>query len=328
MEEPSHPITTQSSSTGKPITDPDVIADGLNKLLTRTKTHESCKEARHIVKLIKKLPLDNAPTLSIESAKMTTKKASNSKVCGPDKISPIHLRHLETNALTFLTKIYDVSLKGCHIPALWKTNIVIPLAKLGKDPKLPGSDRPVSLLCPAVKTLESLLLPSITEHLPLPTRQHGFRPGHSTVSALLHLSSSIADGFNQKLPANRRVAVALDLTKAFDTVDHEVLIERIRSSNMPGYLTRWLSCYLRGRQVRTIFRGHTSTTRMIHTGVPQGSVISSALFNAYISDLPPPPADVKLDTYADDTTVYTSGPTIPPLTNKLNGYLEQLSEFL
>ena len=186
----------------------------------------------------------------------------------------------------------------------------------------------MSLLCPAVKTLESLLLPSITQHPPPATHQHGFRPGHSTVSALLHLSSSIADGFNQKPPANRTVAVALDLTKAFDTVDHTILIERIRSSNMLGYLTRWLSCYLRGRQARTIFRGHTSTTRMIHTGVPQGSVILPALFNAYISDLTSPPADVKLVSYADDTTVYTSGPTIPPLTNKLNGYLEQLSKFL
>ena len=67
---------------------------------------------------------------------------------------------------------------------------------------------------------------------------------------------------------------------------------------------------------------------MIHTGVLQGSVILSALFNAYISDLFPPPADVKLVSYADDITVYTSGPTIPPLTDKLNGYLEQLSTFL
>ena len=212
---------------------------------------------------------------------MAIKKASNSKVCGPDKMSPIHLKHLETNALTFLRKIYSASLKSCHIPALWKTSIVISLGKPGKNPKLPGSYRPVSLLCPAVKILESLLLPSITEHLPPATHQHGFRPGHSTVSALLHLSSSIEDGFNQKPPANRTVAVALDLTKAFDTVDYTILIERIRSSNMPGYLILWLSSYLRGRQARTIFRGHTSTTRMIHTGVPQGSVISPALQRIY-----------------------------------------------
>ena len=271
---------------GKPITDPDVIADGLDKLLTRTKTHESCKEARHIVKSIKKLPLGNTQTLSVESVKMAIKKTSNSKACGPDKISPIHLKHLETNALTFLTKIYNASLKSCHIPALWKTSMVISLTKSGKDSKLSGSCRPVSLLCPAVKTLESLLLLSITEHLPPETHQHGFRPGHSTVSALLHLSSSIADDFNQKPLANRTVAVALDLTKAFDTADHTVLIERIRSSNMPRYFTRWLPCYLGDRQARTIFRGHTSTTRMIHTDVPQESVISPALFNAYIKDLP------------------------------------------
>ncbi|KAH7695369.1 hypothetical protein AAVH_37574, partial [Aphelenchoides avenae] len=139
--------------------------------------------------------------------------------------------------------------------------------------------------------------------MPPATHQHGFRPLHSTTSALLEITNDVATGFNQKKPAERTVLVSLDLSKAFNTVDHRQLIDAIYRSTLPRATVRWLSAYLRGCQARTQFRGATSSARIVRTGVPQGSVLSPALFNAYLSDLPAPPSGVKISSYADDIAI-------------------------
>ena len=283
---------------------------------------------RKLIRTVKSKPLEDAPNFTTSEVIARIKKAKASKAFGPDGMSSLHLKHLGPRGIQFLTTIFNASLRYCQIPAIWKTSYVIPLPKGGKDPNLAASYRPVSLLCPAVKILEALLLPSIVEHLPPVSHQHGFRPRHSTTSALLKLTTDIASGFNQKKPASRTVVVALDLTKAFDSVDHRTLIELVSNSTLPSATTRWLSCYLRGRQAKTIFRDTMSTARIVRTGVPQGSVISPSLFNAYIRDLPTPPEGVNIVSYADDITVYASGSNIVQCTALINEYLKILAEFL
>ena len=83
--------------------------------------------------------------------------------------------------------------------------------------------RPISLICPAAKVLESLFLPTINKYLIPAQDQHGFRRGHSTTSALLQLTTDVAVGFNQRKPPDRTVCVAVDLSAAFDTVCHNKL---------------------------------------------------------------------------------------------------------
>ena len=114
------------------------------------------------------------------------------------------------------TARFHYSVTFCRIPSIWKSSIVIP--KPGKDCSLSTYYRPITLLCPAAKVMEALLLPTINSHLLPSADQHGFRPGHSTTSALLQLMSDIATGFNQRKPPNRTVCVAVDLTAVFDTV--------------------------------------------------------------------------------------------------------------
>ena len=127
----------------------------------------------------------------------------------------------------------------------------------------------MSLLCPAAKVLEELILPSINKFISPAKDQHGFRPRHSTTSAFLQFTTNIETGCNHRKPPHYTVCVVMDLTAAFDTVSHDKLISKIAGLSLPPAITRWLSCYLRGRQAATSFRGIKS--RIVRTGVPQGS---------------------------------------------------------
>ena len=140
-----------------------------------------------------------------------------------------------------------------------------------------GSYRPIALLSPVAKLIEKLLLPSLKESLPVANHQHGFRSGRSTTTCLDSIYHLIATGLNQPKPAHRTVLVALDLSKAFDTVRHDRLLEIIVSSPLAPSIKRWLGVYLRNRQAITEFRGVHSKYRRIKMGVPQGGVLSPTL---------------------------------------------------
>ena len=215
-----------------------------------------------------------------------------------------------------------------QLPTIWKTSIIIPLPKPGKDPSDSNSYRPVSLLCPAIKVLERLILPDLQTTLPIPDFQHGFRPKYSTISALNDLNQDINSGFNKSKPPHRTTLLQIDMSKAFDMVNHDKLITDINKSNLPEHLKRWFNSYLRGRQSRVKFRGKTSTPRNIRAGVPQGAVTSPILCNFYLTNMPRPPEDIKIIQYADDISIYCSGPNIHPLSDKINAYMETVYHFL
>ena len=313
-----------------PVSSPSSIANKFNQQFTTSKLgkHSSSSETRKVSREAKKKPLEEATVFTTELVSRAIKSCSNSKAFGPDKLSIFHLKHLGPVAMKYLTVLFNDSMSTSRIPTIWKSSVIIPILKPGKDSSLGTSYRPISLLCPAAKVLETLILPSVNTHLHPSDDQHGFRSGHSTTSALLQLSTDIATGFNRKTPPDRTICVCVDLTAAFDTVCHNTLITKICQSSLPPSTARWLSCYLRGRQAVTSFRGARSNTRNVHAGVPQGSKLSPSLFSFYIADMPRPTPPAKRVCYADDITVWASGVKVPELEACLTSYLEEVSNYL
>ena len=160
----------------------------------------------------------------------------NAKAFGPDKLSIFHLKNLGPKAIGYLTALFNDSVTSCRIQAIWKSSIVIHIPKPGKDSSLETSYRPISLHCPAAKVIEALMLTTVNTHLLTAFDQHGFRPGHSTTSALLQLTIDAATSFNHR---HRPICVAVGLTAAFDTVKHNVLLSKIARPILPEATCRF-----------------------------------------------------------------------------------------
>ena len=313
---------------GKYISNPTFIANQFNKQYSSIVRHTSSRSARTITKSLKKNQNSNQCTFTSEQTKAAIAKSKASKAIGPDGIATVHLKNLGPSGIDYLTSIFNISLKSSQIPTIWKSSKIIPLLKPGKDPADSASFRPVSLLCPAIKVMERLLLPTLTDHLPVPDVQHGFRSEHSTVTALNDLNQAISDGFNQRKPAKRTVLLQLDLSKAFDMVNHNKLLKDLDNTTLPPETKRWFNCYLHGRQSKVLFRNKLSTSRNVRAGVPQGAVTSPILFNFYLAKLPTPPAGVKIIQYADDMSLIYTAVNIQEAVDAINSYVPTLLDFL
>ena len=231
---------------------------------------------------IKRKSLISAVTFTADQVIIGIHNCNNTNAFGPDKLSIFHLKNLGPKAIEYLTALFNDSVTSCRIQSIYKSYIVIPIPKPGKDSSLGTSYRPILLLCPAAKVMEALMLTNVNTHLLPAFDQHGFRPGHSTTSALLQLTSDVATRFKSK--ETRHICVAVDLMAAFDTVNHNVLLSKIARSTLPEATCRWLSNYIRGRQSVTNCRDVKSKARILHTGVPQGSKLTPTLFSFYIVD--------------------------------------------
>ena len=302
------------------------IASAFNKQFINSTKYSTDKNNRIIDRNTQKLQSTHIQ-ITADQVIQAIKSAKNNNSTGPDNINIKHLKHLGPLAIEYLRQLLTKSLNNNIIPHIWKLAKIVPILKPNKDPGLGSSYRPISLLSPIAKTLEKIVLPHITQNIPNIPTQHGFKTKHSTSTALHNINEVIADGFNSKKPHSRTVMVTLDMSKAFDTVNTHILIEKIQKTNIPPTIKKFTANYLKGRKAYTIYQNTISKQQQFKTGVPQGGVLSPILFNIYMSDIPTPPNGIKLFSYADDITTLSIHHNIETAQRNLEPYLSELNNW-
>ena len=179
------------------------------------------------------------------------------------------------------------------------------LLKPGNDPSVAKSSRPISMLCHTYKLFDRLILYRIAENLDakLIPEQAGFRPGKPCTSQLLNLTEHIEDGYEKRLITG---AVFVDLSAAYDTVNHRLLLSKVLDINGDVHLTDRIRTMLESRRFLVVMNGKKSPWRRQRNGLPQGSVLAPMLFNIYTNDQPIH-ADTRSFIYADDLCIASQG---------------------
>lgn len=300
----------------KPLTDAEKSEVLANALLESSRLEdqlfdepfrEAVTEEIDNLRLADSHPPVNEPITAEEIAETIAGQKKNSAP-GKDGITWALVRRLPESAIEWLREIYNACLIQGHFPRTWKVATVLMFGKPGKDPTLPSSYRPISLLPVIGKLFEKLILTRIrdhcTEHNTIPLHQYGFTRTTSTQHAILNLSTHLTNACNSQLYSP---ALFLDIHRAFDTVWHDGLVKKLHDINLPLYLVKLLQHYLHNRTASVKVNSTFSQPITLGAGVPQGAILSPILFNIFCHDIPAPPQTAgHLQQFADDTVLWTS----------------------
>ena len=286
------------------------------------------------------------PFLAVHEVGKLLTDLKNKKSMGPDVLTAYLLKLALPYIVEPLTFIYNQCIQESVFPSMLKNAKVIPIPK-SKDLNDPGNYRPISILSVLSKPLErhvhTHLLHFLESNRLIVPSQSGFRPNHSCQTALTKMCDSWLSAINKRAVTG---AVFLDFRKAFDTVNHSILLEKLSLYLGDNLTTSFFRSYLKDRKQYVYINGERSQEGTITSGVPQGSILGPLLFCLYINDLPLKIADIphiepsfpnnKLsksspvnihcnvtnDLFADDGSLYTSSKNIEAVEASLQKSLD------
>ena len=250
-----------------------------------------------------------------------------SKSSGIDLLSSRLLKDSFQAISEKLTYLYNFSIKTNIFPAQWKQALVIPIPKAG-DLTKKENYRPISLLPLPGKILEKLVHTQLTSFLEdnavLSDNQFGFRKQRSTAHAISTLLNQIYTNINRSVIT---AAVYIDFSKAFNCVQHSILLEKLKKLNLHQNIIQWISSYLTDREQRTLVNNTLSSSLSVRQGVPQGSVLGPLFYIIYSNDIEDNIKNSGFAFYADDTVIFSKKKDLAQAETDLQTDLDSITKW-
>ena len=235
--------------------------------------------------------------------------ASTNKAAGDDDIPYDIIKALGPRAKKSILHIYNKVWNGEQIPQRWRTAVIKPLLKEGKDPKAPGSFRPIALTACLGKLLEKIVADRLSAFMEtnnlLNPNQAGFRKERCTTDQVLKLVQVASDKIHENKEGSTTLVTFFDFSRAYDKVWREGLISKMIKLNVPYQFIKYTRLFLSARRTVVDINGVKSDRFYLNEGLPQGSAISPLLFLLFINDITEhTQSGATPSLFADDTSVW------------------------
>ena len=318
---------------GKTITKEKDIAEALNhhfttigpKLAGKLESRSNDDSLKHINTQQNKmtfLPIDETYLLN------AIKQLKSGKALGPDKISTTLIKDAADFIWKPLAIVFNSSLKCGIFPDIWKLARVTPIFKTGSK-KDTNNYRPISVISVFSRMLEKIVHDQLIEYLitnkVLTPNQSAFRKLSSTVTSPINSTDYWYDNIDKK---KLNLAIFLDLKKAFDTVDHRILIKKLVAYGIRGIPGGWRTSFLTCRKQFCSVNGQKSEARLVMCGIPQGSCLGPPLFIIYLNGFEKCLEFSRASIYADDTHVTLTSSNTDDLLTNAHKELRNISEWV
>lgn len=250
------------------------------------------------------------PNINCMSVTRALLKLKPQKAAGSDHLPPRLLRDAAFEITAPLTHLLALSIEASTVPLKWKIAKVIPVPKKA-NPTIEHL-RPLSMLPLFSKVLEHLALAPVKEKVisMYGPNQFGFRPKYSTIHAHIKAHDYITRLLDSK-QVKAVIIISFDMRKAFDSLNHEQLMDSLVKGNLPSKFLHWIASFLQSRSQFVSIKEAYSTIKPVTSGVPQGSVIAPFLFAAHMGSLTPYYPDSVMTKFADDIVTVTPVHSLP-----------------
>ena len=249
------------------------------------------------------------------------------KSAGPENV-PIKFYSMANECISnLLCCLFNLCIENVFFPSTLKLAKVIPMYKSGKHCS-PNNYRPISLLSPVSKVFEGLiskrLLGFLNENNIIADQQFGFRKKHATTHVVTDVYTQISNNLDVK---KHTCIILLDLRKAFDTVNHSILLQKLEKYGIRGNVLQFFQSYLSKRLQFVFVNNYKSHEKEVKCGIPQGSNLGPILFSLYVNDIP---AITKFSVrlFADDTVLIMSNSDLKELNKTANCELKKIEKWL
>ena len=313
-------------------TDPSTIANSFNKYFSNigdqlAESIPHCDSSfNDYLATPNKHSLDLHPTDPNEII-LLAKSLKISHSCGNDDLDPHIIQASIINVANILSYIINVSLISGVFPDRLKTAKIVPIYKSGCKSSI-CNYRPISLLPYFSKLFEKVICVRLYRFLSINSMindfQFGFRAGYSSYMPIMQMYDHISQNLENN---NSCIGIFFDLSKAFDTVNHEILLSKLQYYGIRNTAIKWFKSYLSNREQYVYYKRTCSSLNKITCGVPQGSILGPLLFIIYINDIVHSTKFFNFFLFADDTNALATDQNLNDLINKTNTELISVSNW-